>query len=225
MDNVYLKNYGIWLGGILAFGWILGFAHIYIPPFLSITIGLIVGTVQTHKELGHNIQYGKAIGPVLAIIGAFSVLTLLYTIIMWGGLEFAWILEILIEAVTGYMAYAAFMLLMVGMWYTFEKAGKPGWAMFVPIYNYIIMLEIAKKPSNWIWLFFIPIANIVFIIMTLNGISKNFGKDEGFTVGLVFLSPIFYGILGFGDAQYIDGPNTKPLHQRNDDLLDDMAVE
>jgi len=36
-------------------------------------------------------------------------------------------------------------------------------------------------------------------------ISKSFGKDEGFTVGLVLLGIIFWPILGFGPAIY-QGP-------------------
>jgi hypothetical protein len=56
-------------------------------------------------------------------------------------------------------------------WIVFTKANQPGWASIVPIYNMIIMLEIAKKPTWWIAMMFIPIANIVFAIMTVNGIS------------------------------------------------------
>jgi len=40
--------------------------------------------------------------------------------------------------------------------------------------------------------------------MMLNGISKSFGKSEGFTVGLFLLFPIFIMILGFGPAKYIE---------------------
>ena len=51
----------------------------------------------------------------------------------------------------------------------------------------------------------IPVLNIVFLIIALNGLSKSFGYGVGFTLGLLFLSPIFVLILGFGDAKYI-GP-------------------
>ncbi len=36
-------------------------------------------------------------------------------------------------------------------------------------------------------------------------ISKSFGKDEGFTAGLIILGIIFWPILGFGSAKYL-GP-------------------
>ncbi|MBS1603444.1 MAG: hypothetical protein JST42_12310 [Bacteroidetes bacterium] len=40
-------------------------------------------------------------------------------------------------------------------------------------------------------------------------VSKSFGKDEGFTVGLTLLGIVFWPILGFGDARYI-GPYGDP---------------
>ncbi len=87
-------------------------------------------------------------------------------------------------------------------WKVYAKAGKPGWACIVPIYNFIILLEIVNKPWWWIFLMLIPIANIVFIIIILNRLSKSFGKSEGFTVGLVLLSVIFWAILAFDSSVY-----------------------
>jgi hypothetical protein len=99
-----------------------------------------------------------------------------------------------------YLAVMIFML--VAMWKVFTKAGKPGWAVIVPIYNIIVMLEIAGKPLWWILLMFIPIVNFVIAILVMAGMAKNFGKGAGFVVGLLFLPIIFYPILGFGSATY-----------------------
>src|SRR5476649_299592 len=71
----------------------------------------------------------------------------------------------------------------VAMWKIYTKAGKPGWASIIPIYNIIVLLEIVGKPVWWFLLFFIPCVNFVFIIWTYNLLSKSFGKSEGFTVG------------------------------------------
>lgn len=102
-----------------------------------------------------------------------------------------------------------------GMWKTFEKAGHPGWAAIVPIYNIYILTKVADKPAWYIALFFIPLVNFVAIILLYHGVSKNFGKGAGFTVGLVFLNFIFFPILGFGDAEYLgEGGSTY------DDVLD-----
>ena len=105
------------------------------------------------------------------------------------------------------------------MWKVFEKAGQPGWAAIIPIYNWYIMTKIAGKPGWWVLMLLIPFVNIIFAIWLYNMISKSFGKDEGFTVGLVLLSIIFWYILGFGSAKYL-GPFGDPAafraYQGND---------
>jgi hypothetical protein len=93
----------------------------------------------------------------------------------------------------------------IGQWKVYTKAGKPGWACIIPIYNLIVLLEIAGKPIWWIFLFLIPCVNIIFIVWTINLVSKSFGQSEGFTVGLLLLGFIFWPILGFGNYQYL-GP-------------------
>ena len=102
----------------------------------------------------------------------------------------------------------------------FEKAGHPGWASIIPFYNIYILTQIADKPEWWIVLCFIPLVNIIVLIMIWHAVSLNFGKDTGFTVGLVLLGFIFVPILGFGDAVY----KGKVNHISNDDLLDDNLL-
>jgi hypothetical protein len=100
-------------------------------------------------------------------------------------------------------AVSVMVLEIVALWFLFEKAGEPGWAAIIPIYNYLIAIKVAGKPWWFLLLFLIPIVNLVIYIIVLNGLSKNFGKDAGFTVGLFFLRFIFLPILGFGSAQYV----------------------
>jgi hypothetical protein len=100
---------------------------------------------------------------------------------------------------------AVVVFIIAAMWKIYEKAGQPGWAAIVPIYNLYVLLKIVGKPGWWLILFLIPIVNYVFIIWTYNMLSKSFGKEEGFTVGLVLLGVVFFPILGFGDAKYL-GP-------------------
>ena len=90
----------------------------------------------------------------------------------------------------------------VGAWFMFEKAGEPGWAAIIPIYNYLIAIKIAGKPWWYILLMLIPVVNLVFYIITLDGLAKSFGKGTGFTVGLFFFRFIFIPVLGFGNAVY-----------------------
>ncbi|MGH7751788.1 MAG: DUF5684 domain-containing protein [Gemmatimonadales bacterium] len=88
------------------------------------------------------------------------------------------------------------------MWKIFTKAGKPGWASIIPIYNLVVWLDIVGKPVWWIILLLIPIVNIFVYIIMYHGLSKAFGKGVGFTLGLIFLGIIFFPILAFGSAQY-----------------------
>ena len=98
------------------------------------------------------------------------------------------------------MVIAIFMI--AAVWKIFTKAGQPGWAVLIPIYNVYILLKIAGKPGWWLLLMFIPLVNIVVGILAVVGLSANFGKGGGFVIGLILLPFIFYAILGFGSAEY-----------------------
>ena len=104
-------------------------------------------------------------------------------------------------------------LQIAGLWKVFQKAGKPGWAAIIPIYNIIVLLQVVNRPWWYLLLLFIPCANIVFAIwgaiLINNLLSKSFGQGVGFTIGLIFLSFIFLPILGFGDYRYL-GPGGVP---------------
>ena len=92
----------------------------------------------------------------------------------------------------------------------FTKAGKPGWAAIVPLYNVIVLFEIVGKPIWWIALFLIPGVNLVIAIMAGIEMAKFFGRGTGFGVGLALLGFIFFPILGFGDARYLGPQAVQP---------------
>jgi hypothetical protein len=93
-------------------------------------------------------------------------------------------------------------LLIVAMWKVFAKAGQPGWAAIVPIYNAYILLKIAGKPGWWLVLMFIPLVNLIVAIIATAAVARKFGQGTGFVVGMILLPIVFYPILGFGSAQY-----------------------
>lgn len=105
--------------------------------------------------------------------------------------------------VYGLMLFA----IIAGTWAIFAKAGKPGWAAIVPIYNAIVFLEIVGRPIWWIILMFIPCVGFVVSIVLLADLAKSFGKGVGFAVGMIFLPFIFVPLLGFGDAKYAGPAN------------------
>lgn len=105
--------------------------------------------------------------------------------------------------IVGIIIYLAIIVVgIVSMWKLYEKAGKPGWAAIVPIYNLVVLLEIINKPIWWIVLFFIPIVNIVAIFLIYIELAKVFGKDTLYGILMVFFGIIMIPMLAFGDAQY-----------------------
>ena len=95
----------------------------------------------------------------------------------------------------------------VGEWRIFTKAGQPGWAAIVPIYNFYVLMKIIGRPGWWVILYFIP--GVFFVVTLINGIdlAKSFGKSTAYGVIVLW---VFYGlgqvILGFSDAEY-QGPS------------------
>ncbi len=105
-------------------------------------------------------------------------------------------------------------LQLAGMWKVFTKAGEKGWKCIIPIYNLVILFRISGLSP---WIIFGYLAGIIPIIGWIvclgisiyqcNSLAKAFGKDVGYTIGLLFLPTIFYMILGFSKAQYVGKGN------------------
>lgn len=103
------------------------------------------------------------------------------------------------------------------MWKVFVKAGKPGWAVLIPIYNVYVLLEIVGRPWWWLLLLLIPLVNFVIVIILMIDLAKSFGKGAGFGVELLFLNYIFMLIPAFGDAQYA-GPSAVAIFRKEKGL-------
>ncbi len=128
-------------------------------------------------------------------------------------------LEVLQAIFAGVFICGFLFFVLATLWKLYTKAGQPGWVSIVPIYNLIVLMRIVGKPDWWFLLLLIPIANIYFGVVIANRLSKSFGKDELFAVGLVFLRIIFLAILAFGNAKYI-GTGGKKQPKTIDDVLD-----
>lgn len=101
------------------------------------------------------------------------------------------------------IVYLALIVFFVAVgWKIFTKAGKPGWAVIIPIYNIIVMLEIVNRPVWWILLYLVPVVNMVVGIIVILDLAKSFGKGTGFAVGMILLGIVFFPMLAFGDDQY-----------------------
>ena len=107
--------------------------------------------------------------------------------------------------IVGIIYLAIVVLMIASLWKIFTKAGKPGWAAIVPIYNIIVMLQICEKPVWWIILMLIPLVNFVIAIILYVALAQVFGKGVGFAIGILLLPFVFMPMLGFGSAQYKGG--------------------
>ena len=102
------------------------------------------------------------------------------------------------------------LVVLVGMWKAFSKAGQPGWAAIIPVYNLVVLFRVAGQ-SGWLALTFllnfIPVVGglawLGIVIWNHINVSKRFGHGVGFALGLVVLAPIFWLILGFGSSKYV----------------------
>jgi len=101
---------------------------------------------------------------------------------------------------------AILVLVIAGYWKMFVKAGHPGWAAIIPIYNSYVLCKIVGRPGWWVILLLIPYLNLIFFIIIMLDLAKSFARGIGFAIGLILLSPIFICILGFGEAEY-QGPS------------------
>ncbi len=103
------------------------------------------------------------------------------------------------------MAISIFMI--VSMWKIFTKAGREGWASLIPIYNLVVMIQIAELPTWYVILYLVPIAQIYAMFKVYIELAKKFGKSAGFGVGMVLLSIIFIPILAFSKKAVYTGNN------------------
>lgn len=116
------------------------------------------------------------------------------------------------------ISLAISILQIIAMWKLFNKAGEKGWKSIIPIYNVIVLFKISGISP---WLILVFLASIIPVIGWLaiaalyiyqsHNLAKSFGKDIGYTIGLLLLPTIFYMILGFGKSQYVGKTNNSQV--------------
>jgi hypothetical protein len=102
--------------------------------------------------------------------------------------------------IVGFIVVIGFILVCQGIVYS--KAGEPGWAVIVPLYNYVVMARVGGKSDGMGWFCagagLIPyiggLVQAVLIITFAFGIAETFNKGWLFGLGLAFLPFIFYPI-------------------------------
>ena len=98
---------------------------------------------------------------------------------------------------------AIVVLWLAGQWRVFAKAGHPGWASIVPIYNYYVWIKIAGHSGLWLLLYLIPLVGAVAHLIISIDAAKAFGENGVFGFGMWLIPVAFVPILGFGPATYV----------------------
>jgi hypothetical protein len=100
------------------------------------------------------------------------------------------------------VALFLWLVTVMAMWKTYQKAGVPGWGALIPIYNLYLLLKIVGRPGWWLLLYLIPLVNIVIALVVYIDVAHAFTKSTAFGVLTFFFPFIGYWILGYGDAVY-----------------------
>ena len=110
----------------------------------------------------------------------------------------------------GWVAIAICILSIVGTWKVFTKAGRPGWASIIPIYNLFVLVDMAGKPWWWaLVILLVPIVGVpIMLIIASIALAERFGKGTLYGVGIAFLGFIFLALLGFDDSTYSPAAGT-----------------
>ncbi|HRN37259.1 MAG TPA: DUF5684 domain-containing protein, partial [Flavobacteriales bacterium] len=76
----------------------------------------------------------------------------------------------------------------VAQWRLYEKAGQPGLASIIPVWNLIVFLKIVGRPANHLWLFLIPFYGQFYLLPKVwIELCQSFGKRTMLDYVLVVL--------------------------------------
>jgi hypothetical protein len=91
---------------------------------------------------------------------------------------------------------------LVASWTVYSKAGQPGWAAFIPIYNFVVLCRMAGHSGWWVLLLLVPLVNIVIPFIVHVDVARKFGYGALFGICLTLFDFICMPILAFSDAVY-----------------------
>ena len=115
--------------------------------------------------------------------------------------------------ILGVIGLAVGIFYLIALAKLYKKAGKPGWAVIVPVYNVIVLLDIAGYKWYYIFIYCasaIPvIGGLVVLLFNISmniKLAKSYGQSVGYGIGLLLLSIVFVPLMAFKkDIKYV-GP-------------------
>ena len=103
----------------------------------------------------------------------------------------------------------------VGLWKLFEKAGRKGWEVIIPFYNFYIWLKIIKKPLWWYIFILTPFINVFMILLMIVELVKCFNKFDLLEQAASVLFPFIYlPYIGFSSKEVYIHPDKRPEIKR-----------
>lgn len=103
-------------------------------------------------------------------------------------------------------------IVLISMFQIFRKAGKPGWASLVPIYNIFVLFQICEIPwTNFFWGFVPLLGPIILWVLIVMNLSRVFGKSKEFGTLMIFVPFICFPMIAFQTAEYKNNAPTKAL--------------
>lgn len=127
-----------------------------------------------------------------------------------------------LETILGGMLLVIYLVVMINtilsiiaMWKIYTKAGKPGWASIIPIYNIVVLFEIVGLEWWHVLIaIFVPFAFLVYLIVINVKLAKVFGQGTGMILLLIFIPIIGQLVLAFGKSTY-NGQVNYSMNQGN----------
>ena len=93
-------------------------------------------------------------------------------------------------------------LVTASSWKIFEKAGRAVGEAFVPVYNLVVLLQIAEIPSYYFFTLLVPGLNIILLIFVEYKLAKLFKVSKAFMWGIFLLPIVFIPMLAHGHYIY-----------------------
>lgn len=114
------------------------------------------------------------------------------------------------------------LLPIAGKWKVYGKLGMPGWYSIVPVYADYKLCERVHRGDgsktfstaylivlicSWVFCWvdtvgiLLALVQLVMDIIVLNDLARIFGKETGYTIGLVIFGFVFWTMLGFGSSE------------------------
>ncbi|MGB1040305.1 MAG: S26 family signal peptidase [Flavobacteriales bacterium] len=90
-------------------------------------------------------------------------------------------------------------------WKLFEKAGRPAWEGYIPVYNIFIWLKVIKRPWWWGLIILIPGFSMILMSIAMNvSMGRMFGKFSlKDTLMQIFIPFIYFPMIGYGKEELV----------------------